>query len=214
MAATKEKNAHARTMAPGIASSRATFRNIHGPYHAAAACGVRCHVLKYLHLVPNGYPLKHPATVSSIQHSAQLASQTPCLELASQTPGRGKRYKHPVTSKCEELARQGEGKEQRARVSLTNSASPVRLSKPRGIRPLNITAFPIGEPWNREARMISQAYVTDRLSLSVRSGPADTDTDHDQGADTDTDHDQAVIRIRIMIKPRYGCGSRSGKKFP
>lgn len=134
-----------------------------------------------------------------------------------------KRYKHAVTGestelaaagKGEELARQSKGKEQRARVSLTNSASPVSISKPRGIRPLNITAFPIGEPGNREARMISQAYVTDRLSLSVRSGPADTDTDHDQGADTDTYPDQAVIRIRIMIKPRYGCESRSGKKFP
>jgi len=71
-ATSKRKRAHARTMAPTIASSAATFRNIlartmapavlasgatfrnnAGPYHAGARFGGRLHILKCLHLRPN-----------------------------------------------------------------------------------------------------------------------------------------------------------------
>lgn len=48
-------------------------------------------------------------------------------------------------------------------------------------------------------RNISSAYLSYRLSLSVASGAADTNTDHDHG----------LIRIRIMIGRRYEYGTKS-----
>lgn len=119
MAVNKEKNAPAPapafTMAPAIASTVATFRNICGPYHGTgpvvnparyiaqhlspyhtgARLSGRRYIPKCLHLARNGKRYKHPATVSDIRRGAQLVSQT---------PARGRRYKHPATSKGKELA--------------------------------------------------------------------------------------------------------------
>lgn len=88
MAATKEKNAHARTMAAAHRSTVATFRNIGRPYHRKVQyCRLR-YVLKYLHLVANSKRQTAPNSEGRL-----LLRNPPPIEL--QTIGHGEQHLAP-----------------------------------------------------------------------------------------------------------------------
>lgn len=167
MARKKEKNAPAHAPASTTAwanrSNAARYIAQHlSPYHTGARLSGRRYIPKCLHLAPNSWPLKHPATVGNIQHGAQLASQTPGRGERYKHAVTSERYKHAVTSKGEELARQGEGKELAAagkgeelarRVSVTNTQPRVRVKNwqprvrvknPGRITPQNNPYSPVG----------------------------------------------------------------------